>query len=78
MNKTPKSGAYLIIKNKPTTASFLLTSDDRPTGKEGYQDRPLSLNIPKLAPTTAVVSSGRPEIMLEPDVSSRLSSWIRS
>jgi hypothetical protein len=25
-----------------------------------------------------VVSSGRPEIMLEPDVSSRLSSWIRS
>jgi hypothetical protein len=35
MNKTPKSGAYLIIKNKPTTASFLLTSDDRPTGKEG-------------------------------------------
>jgi hypothetical protein len=40
MKNKPESGAYLIMKNKLTTASFLFTSDDRPTGREGEQDRP--------------------------------------
>jgi hypothetical protein len=43
------------MKNKPMAASFLFTSNDRPTGREGEQDRPLSLNIAKSAPTTVVV-----------------------
>jgi hypothetical protein len=43
------------MKNKPTAASFLFTSDDQPTGREGEQNRPLSLNIAKSAPTTALV-----------------------
>jgi hypothetical protein len=53
MKKKPKSGAYLVKKNKPTAASFLFTSIDRRAGKE--QDQTLSLNISKSAPTTAVV-----------------------
>jgi hypothetical protein len=55
MKKKPESGAYLVMKNKPTVASFLFTSDDQPTGREGQRNRPLSLNIAKPAPTTAVV-----------------------
>jgi hypothetical protein len=55
MKKKPESGAYLVMKNKPTAVSFLFTSDDRPTGSEGKKDRPLNLNITKSAPTTAVV-----------------------
>jgi hypothetical protein len=42
MKKKPESGAYLVMKNKPTVASFPFTSDDRPTGKKGKQDRPAS------------------------------------
>jgi hypothetical protein len=38
MKKKPESGAYLIMKNKTTVASFLFTSDDRLTGREGEQD----------------------------------------
>jgi hypothetical protein len=33
--KKPESGAYLVMKNKSTAASFLFTSDDRPMGREG-------------------------------------------
>jgi hypothetical protein len=55
MKKKAESRAYLVMKNKPTVASFLFTSDDRPTGREGKQDRPLGLNIAKSAPTNAVV-----------------------
>jgi hypothetical protein len=55
MKKKPESGEYLVMKNKPMAASFLFTSNDRPTGREGEQDRPLSLNIAKSAPTTVVV-----------------------
>jgi hypothetical protein len=55
MKSNPESGAYLVMKNKPMLAAFLFTSDDQATDREGEQDRPLSLNIAKSAPTTVVV-----------------------
>jgi hypothetical protein len=55
MKKETESGAYLVLKNKPTAASFLFTSDDRLTDREGEYDRPFSLNITKSTPTTAMV-----------------------
>jgi hypothetical protein len=35
MKKKPESRAYLVRNSKPTVASFLFTSNDRPTSKEG-------------------------------------------
>jgi hypothetical protein len=55
MKKKTESGAHLVMKNKPTVASFLFTFDDRPTDREGEYDRPMSLSITKSTPTTAMV-----------------------
>jgi hypothetical protein len=39
MKKKPESGAYLVKKYKPIAASFLFTSDDQPTNKEGERSQ---------------------------------------